>query len=350
MQGGFFLYALVLGPALVLYVLVMLAAYDGSLSRQFLTTFHDLTDGVPAGNVMVCVNEHEMVSRFSPPEPGEKLKPAPALEKAPPEVLCQRGYVDSIMGAFCGCNVEKLLGDGGNVWCRIVVCFPSSLSCCPKAYFTRHTFGSGTEEQGDTGMKPAILAGLIFWGTMARVLSELMTWSVEHTQQGLLWLCNGMWAGAAGMVVYAGYRWFRFEEGKRTRRSTVNIKTGFTLLLLSLPLLTHAGVREELMALEAESAPPSAAAAITASPVPAPSSLMVLPDGRRANMKDYAVVLFMQAHCEFSAKFDPLLKGWADEHAIKVYPYTLDGGGDVSFPTPMVPRKSDLYCPLQTRL
>ncbi|MGG1954838.1 hypothetical protein [Enterobacter cloacae] len=44
-------------------------------------------------------------------------------------------------------------------------------------------------------MKPTLLAGLIFWGTMARVLSELMTWSVEHTQQGLLWLCNGMWAG-----------------------------------------------------------------------------------------------------------------------------------------------------------
>ena len=32
-------------------------------------------------------------------------------------------------------------------------------------------------------MKPAILAGLIFWGTMARVLSELMTWSVEHTDR-----------------------------------------------------------------------------------------------------------------------------------------------------------------------
>ncbi|MHA1048136.1 F-type conjugal transfer protein TrbB [Enterobacter hormaechei subsp. steigerwaltii] len=127
----------------------------------------------------------------------------------------------------------------------------------------------------------------------------------------------------------------------------MNIKTGFTLLLLSLPLLAHAGVREELMALEAaKSAPPSAAAAITASPVPAPSSLMALSDGRRANMKDYAVVLFMQAHCEFSAKFDPLLKGWADEHAIKVYPYTLDGGGDVSFPTPMVPRKSDLRSPI----
>lgn len=93
--GRFSLYALVLGPALVLYVLVMLAASDGSLSRQFLSTFHDLTDGVPAGNVMACINEHEMVSRFSPPEPGEKLKPAPASEKVPPEVLCQRGYVDS---------------------------------------------------------------------------------------------------------------------------------------------------------------------------------------------------------------------------------------------------------------
>lgn len=63
-------------------------------------------------------------------------------------------------------------------------------------------------------MKPTILAGLFFWGSMARVLSELMTWSVEHTQQGLLWLCNAMWAGAAGMVMYAGYRWLRHERGQ----------------------------------------------------------------------------------------------------------------------------------------
>ena len=63
-------------------------------------------------------------------------------------------------------------------------------------------------------MNASLVAGLIFWGTMARVLSELMTWSVEHTQQGLLWLCNGMWAGAAGMVVYAVYRWFRDERGQ----------------------------------------------------------------------------------------------------------------------------------------
>ena len=129
----------------------------------------------------------------------------------------------------------------------------------------------------------------------------------------------------------------------------MNIKTGLTALLLSLPLLANAGTREDLMALEATKTASSAdQAAVTAStiPVPAPASLMALPDGRRANMKDYAVVLFMQAHCEFSAKFDPLLKDWADKHAIKIYPYTLDGGGDVSFPTPMVPRNSDRRSPI----
>lgn len=89
------LYSFVLGPALMLYVFVMLAASDGSLSRQFLTTFHHLTEGAPAGKVMGCVNEN-VAGSFSPPEPGASLKPVPpALVKAPPEVLCQRGPVDS---------------------------------------------------------------------------------------------------------------------------------------------------------------------------------------------------------------------------------------------------------------
>ncbi|MGU9868255.1 hypothetical protein [Kluyvera ascorbata] len=58
-------------------------------------------------------------------------------------------------------------------------------------------------------MNVNLLASLFFWGMMARVLSELMTLSAEHTQTGLLWLCNGLWTGAAGMLVYAGYRWLR---------------------------------------------------------------------------------------------------------------------------------------------
>ena len=59
-------------------------------------------------------------------------------------------------------------------------------------------------------MNVNFLAGLFFWGMMARVLSELMTLSVEHTKTGLLWLCNGLWGCAAGMLVYAGYRWLRY--------------------------------------------------------------------------------------------------------------------------------------------
>ncbi|MCK7230023.1 hypothetical protein L8P27_19655 [Enterobacter asburiae] len=90
------MYSFIFGPALVMYVFVMLETSQGSLSQQFLTTFHDLTDGVPAGKVMACVNENVIAGRFSSPEHGESLKPEPpALEKAPPEVLCQRGWVDS---------------------------------------------------------------------------------------------------------------------------------------------------------------------------------------------------------------------------------------------------------------
>lgn len=113
--GRVALYSFVLGPALVLYVFVMLAASEGSLSRQFLTTFHDLTDGVPAGKVMGCTNDNEMVRRFSVPGPGEKVKPAPVAENAPPEVLCQPGPVDSDSWAR---SVDATLR---NVWMMAVM-------------------------------------------------------------------------------------------------------------------------------------------------------------------------------------------------------------------------------------
>ena len=125
----------------------------------------------------------------------------------------------------------------------------------------------------------------------------------------------------------------------------MNVKSPLMALLLCLPVLAQAGVREELMALEAAKAA-EPVALNTAAPAPVPAKLMALPDGRQANMKDYAVVVFMQAHCQYSAKFDPLLKGWADEHDIRVYPYTLDGGGDSAFPVPMIPRKTDPNAPI----
>lgn len=115
-------------------------------------------------------------------------------------------------------------------------------------------------------------------------------------------------------------------------------------LLLLVPVLASASVRDELASLDASKggATQQTAPASSSRPV----SLMALPDGRQVNMKDYAVVLFMQSHCQYSAKFDPDIKRWADTHSIRVYPYTLDGGGDASFPVPMIPRKTSPNSPL----
>jgi type-F conjugative transfer system pilin assembly thiol-disulfide isomerase TrbB len=115
-------------------------------------------------------------------------------------------------------------------------------------------------------------------------------------------------------------------------------------LLMLVPILTFAGVREELAAIDASKSATAPEAAPAASP--RTDQMMALADGRQVSMKDYAVVLFMQSHCQYSAKFDPEIKRWADSHSIRVYPYTLDGGGDVSFPVPMIPRKTNPASPL----
>ena len=97
-------------------------------------------------------------------------------------------------------------------------------------------------------------------------------------------------------------------------------------LLLLFPLLASASARDEIAALDAAKITQQQPATETPAKPADPQSLMQLPDGRRVNMADYAVVVFMQAHCQYSAKFDPDLKHWADQHNIRVYPYTLDGG------------------------
>lgn len=123
----------------------------------------------------------------------------------------------------------------------------------------------------------------------------------------------------------------------------MNIKAMATALLL-VPVLATASVRDELAAIDA--AKTSTAQPVAPAETLPPVSLMALPDGRKVNMKDYAIVLFMQSNCQYSAKFDPSIKRWADSHSIRVYPYTLDGGGDASFPVPMIPRKSNPASPL----
>lgn len=115
-------------------------------------------------------------------------------------------------------------------------------------------------------------------------------------------------------------------------------------LLLLVPVLASASIRDQLANIDASKV--AATQQATPAATPRPVQMMALPDGRQVNMKDYAVVLFMQSHCQYSAKFDPDIKRWADSHSIRVYPYTLDGGGDASFPVPMIPRKTDPASPL----
>jgi len=55
-------------------------------------------------------------------------------------------------------------------------------------------------------MNVSFFISLTFWGLLALVLSELITLSVTRTQTGLTWLGYGLWAIAAGMVVFAGIR------------------------------------------------------------------------------------------------------------------------------------------------
>ena len=74
--------------------------------------------------------------------------------------------------------------------------------------------------------------------------------------------------------------------------------------------------------------------------------MMALSDGREVNLNNYAVVVFMQRGCQYSAKFDPKLREWADQTGIKVYPYTLDGYGDSAFPVALIPRKVNANEPI----
>ncbi len=113
------------------------------------------------------------------------------------------------------------------------------------------------------------------------------------------------------------------------------------LTLVSVGSTASTSIRDQIAALEAGKVAQKVVEETPSLPTVRHADKMQLPGGRIADMSQYAVVLFMQAHCQYSAKFDPQLKAWADQHGIKVWAYTLDGGGDPSFPVPLIPRRSD---------
>lgn len=102
----------------------------------------------------------------------------------------------------------------------------------------------------------------------------------------------------------------------------------------------QASTLEELRKLEAHKTTPGKASqvqtAVTSSSPVAPAvperRNYRLPDGRVVNLKNYKLVLFMQSRCGYCQQFDPLLKRVTTQMGLDVFPYTLDGMGDASFP------------------
>lgn len=57
-----------------------------------------------------------------------------------------------------------------------------------------------------------------------------------------------------------------------------------------------------------------------------------LSDGRKVNLQDWKVVLFMQSTCEYCRQFAPVLKAFSQQTGLDVFPISLDGKGDTGFP------------------
>ncbi|MGE2229237.1 type-F conjugative transfer system pilin assembly thiol-disulfide isomerase TrbB (plasmid) [Escherichia coli] len=101
----------------------------------------------------------------------------------------------------------------------------------------------------------------------------------------------------------------------------------------------QASTLDELRQLEAHKVSPGKASQVASptSPVAGDAAEPArrdyrLSDGRVVNLKDYKLVLFMQSRCGYCQQFDPLLKRVTRQIGLDVFPYTLDGMGDVSFP------------------
>lgn len=114
-------------------------------------------------------------------------------------------------------------------------------------------------------------------------------------------------------------------------------------LLLLVSLMASAGTLDDIRALEADKAPGKPApamqspVAVESTPVrrsaAAPAPIWHrLSDGRQVNLADWTIVLFMQSSCEYSQKFDPVLKDFSRQSRLPVFAFSMDGKGDSTFP------------------
>ena len=125
------------------------------------------------------------------------------------------------------------------------------------------------------------------------------------------------------------------------KNSLMNLaKTPLAALALSLALagMAHAGTLDEVKSLwdprgisGTETASPQSDTPQAVSGASQPRWLR-LSNGKQVDLRDWKVVLFMQGHCPYCHKFDPVLKQLAGQYGFSVFSYTIDGQGDDAFP------------------
>ena len=78
--------------------------------------------------------------------------------------------------------------------------------------------------------------------------------------------------------------------------------------------------------------PENRATTVTDHAVQNTSVWYLLSDGRKVNLRDWKVVLFMQSTCQYCRQFAPVLKAFSQQTGLDVFPISLDGKGDAEFP------------------
>jgi len=63
-----------------------------------------------------------------------------------------------------------------------------------------------------------------------------------------------------------------------------------------------------------------------------PVQLLKLSNGQLVNPESWTIVLFMASDCGYCKKFDPKLKAYSQQTGISVFPYSINGEGDPTFP------------------
>ena len=58
----------------------------------------------------------------------------------------------------------------------------------------------------------------------------------------------------------------------------------------------------------------------------------LLSDGRKVNLHEWKVVLFMHSTCQYCRQFAPVLKSFSQHTGLDVFPISIDGKGDAEFP------------------